>query len=237
MNLKRFLLKLKAFSYIVKGNANPSFSQAGEDLIVHFLFNSLGIKKPTYLDIGTNHPIVGNNSYFFYLKGSFGVCVEPDPYLCRKIKSERPASILIEAGIAFDDEKLEADLYIFPERYTGWNTFSPEEAQLRVRESGINILETRKVPLISVNKVIEMHFTGSPDFLSIDVEGLDLAILRSLDFEKHGPKVICAETISFSLNRKEEKLNNIIEFLISKNYIVYADTHINTIFYKKELLA
>src|SRR5687768_18067755 len=50
----------------------------------------------------------------------------------------------------------------------------------------------------------------SPNLLSIDIEGLDLPILKTLDFEKYGPDVICAE------DRKSTRLNS------SHGYISYA---------------
>ena len=57
-----------------------SYSQLGEDLIIEFVFNGIGINKINYLDIGAHHPIEINNTYLFYLKGSYGVLIEPDPY-------------------------------------------------------------------------------------------------------------------------------------------------------------
>ena len=69
-----------------------------------------------------------------------------------------------------------------------------------------------------------------PNFISIDVEGLDLEIVKSLDFERFRPEVFCIETISFSIDNTEKKLGEIPAFLHSKGYITYADTHINTIF-------
>ena len=66
MNIQRFFGKCLSAYYIITSKAQPDFSQAGEDRLVSYLFNSLRIPKPTYLDIGTNHPIIGNNTYYFY---------------------------------------------------------------------------------------------------------------------------------------------------------------------------
>jgi hypothetical protein len=55
-----------------------SFSQSGEDLIVHFLLTwQLGIKNISYLDIGANDPFSCNNTYLFYKREFSGVNVEP----------------------------------------------------------------------------------------------------------------------------------------------------------------
>jgi hypothetical protein len=64
---------------------------------------------------------------------------------------------------------------------------------------------------------------------------MDLEILKSLDFQRFQPDVICVETISFSITNTEEKLNDTIDFMHTKGYFTYADTHVNTIFCKKEL--
>jgi hypothetical protein len=45
--------------------------------------------------------------------------------------------------------------------------------------------------------VIEKHFRGDPDFLSVDTEGMDLEILRSLAFDRSRPAVVCVETLVF----------------------------------------
>src|ERR1700722_6229975 len=99
MNWKRLSRKGKASMHIVKARAQPSFSQAGEDVIVHYLLQQLQIPHPKYLDIGTNFPVTGNNTYFFYNKGEAGVCIEPDPELYRQIKKARPRDTVFNAGV------------------------------------------------------------------------------------------------------------------------------------------
>jgi len=234
MNLQRFIRKCKAGLYVIKTQAQPTFSQAGEDIIVQYLFQSLKIHRPTYLDIGTNFPVKGNNTYFFYNKGSKGVCIEPDPMLVKLIQEERPKDIVINAGIGLGDAK-SAELYIFPDPYTGWNTFLKSEADQRQIQTGIKVNQVKILPLITINEVISNYFNPYPNFISIDVEGLDLAILKTLDFEKYRPEVICAETITFDIQKNEKKINEIAVFLETKGYFVFADTYINTIFCRQDI--
>jgi FkbM family methyltransferase len=234
MNLQRFIRKCKAGLSIVKTQARPTFSQAGEDVIVQYLFQSLKINRPSYLDIGTNFPVKGNNTYFFYSKGCRGVCLEPDPELFKLIQEKRPKDIVINAGIGLGDTK-SAELYIFPHPYTGWNTFLKSEADQREIQTGIKVNQVRTLPLISINEVISNFFKPHPNFISIDVEGLDLAILKTLDFEKYRPEVICAETITFDIQKGERKVSEIAVFLEAKGYFVFADTHINTIFCRQDI--
>ena len=228
MDYKRLFAKIRSAVQIIRGQGKASFSQVGEDRILDFLFLSLGIKHPVYLDIGTNHPVTGSNSYFFYQRGSRGVCVEPDPVLFELIKKKRPKDICINAGIGMN-ETSEADFYIFP--ISGWNTFSKEEAEYR-KANGQPYNKVIRMPLKNINTIIKENFKTSPDFISIDVEGLDFDIVRSLDFETLAPKVLVIETIRFGDSDKQEKQNTIIDFILSKGYKVYADTFVNTIFLK-----
>ena len=76
-----------------------SFSQAGEDLIVKFTLQFLGIPSITYLDIGANHPVRLNNTYLFYLRGCKGVLVEPNASLCERLRAVRPRDTTLAAGI------------------------------------------------------------------------------------------------------------------------------------------
>lgn len=83
---------------------------------------------------------------------------------------------------------------------------------------------------------MQQYYKNSPpELLSLDVEGLDLVILKSLDFDRWSPKVICVETILFTEQRVIKKHQPIIDLLAEKGYFCYADTSINSIFVLKSL--
>jgi FkbM family methyltransferase len=233
MNLKRFRGKCKTGLQVIKSEAHASYSQAGEDMIVNYLFTSLGIQYPTYLELGTNQPILCNNTYFFYQKGCKGVCIEPDKEMCKIIRRKRDKDTVLNIGIGLNNNP-EAFFYLFPGRMNAWSTFSEEEAKVRKKKSGLQF-ERVTVPLKTINDIIEKYFNPCPNFISIDVEGIDLEILKSLNFNRFKPEVICVETITFSITNTEEKLQGIIDFMHAQGYITYGDTHINTIFCRKEL--
>lgn len=236
MNVARIIRKLRSAADFFRVKAKISYSQFGEDLLVEYVLSAIARKtNPSYLDIGTNDPVHGNNTYLFYIKGSRGVCIEPDPAIYEKIRAKRNKDIVLHAGINIGTAT-EGILYIFPAGYTGWNTFSKEEAVNRQHESGIAYTESEKIPFLAINDVIAKYFDSCPDFISIDVEGLDFAILQNLDFDKYKPLVICVETISFSTANKGEKRNDITGFVLSKGYIIYADTYVNTIFVRQDIL-
>ena len=233
MNLLRIFGKLQASLAIMRGKSKPSFSQAGEDQVIRFLLNDfLKIEKITYLDIGTNHPLFGNNTFYFYSRGAQGVCVEPDTRYAGLIKKYRKRDVFLQAGMSTGNETT-ADFYIFPRKYSGWNTMLKEEAEQRQAETGI-AFQRVETPLVKINDVIRQHFATWPTIISIDVEGLDLAILQSLDFDRYKPEIICVESLTFSETNEHAKINGISDFILSKGYFTFADTFVNTIFCRKE---
>jgi len=225
----------KAFKKIVFAIVKPphvpaSYSQAGEDAVLQFLFYDKHNIPVTYLDIGTNIPDHNNNTYLFYKKKSRGVCVEANKAMIPAIKALRPEDKILNVGVAVG-EATEADFYIFDA--DGINTFDKEEAEYRSSSGRHRLLEVVKVPLININDLIAQNFDRYPDLLSLDIEGLDLAVLKSLDFEKYPIPVICVETCEYSENHIRPKDPSFAEFMLSKDYFIYADTYINTIFVNK----
>lgn len=97
--IKRILVKFTGSNFKI------SFSQTGEDLIIHFIINALKIDKITYLDIGANHPFNLSNTYLFYLLGMKGVCIEPDPKLSKYISEKRKRDKCINIGIGINGLK------------------------------------------------------------------------------------------------------------------------------------
>ena len=205
-----------------------SFSQFGEDLIIDHALNLLNYQNFSYLDIGANHPSRLSNSFYFYRKGSTGVLVEPDPHLFRKLQRKRPRDIVLNCGVSVNGNTGTQTLYLMSSNVL--NTFSLEEAERIQRTSSYHIVDSIDVDVLPVNSIIDMHFSDIPYFMSIDVEGLDLQVLRQINFASYRPLLIVSETLTFDPASGGRKISSIIDFLISKNYIIFADTRCNTIF-------
>lgn len=218
---------LKAYKY-----QKISYSQSGEDLIVDFIMTAMRIKHPTYLDIGAHHPYKISNTAFFYAKGSNGVCIEPDPELFKSINKERKKDTCLNIGIGIGQEG-EADFYVMS--IPSLNTFSKEIALECESFGNVKIIDTIKMPLVNINRIMEEHFKTAPNFVSIDVEGLDFEVLKSFNFSKYRPEVFCIETVTYSENNTEIKLTDIAEFMSSIGYMVFADTYVNTIFIDQKI--
>lgn len=219
----------------LKNSYLKSFSQCGEDLIINFIFTNMFKQESiNYLDIGAHHSSFLSNTKFFYDKGNNGVLIEPDPKLFSEIAQNRKKDVCLNYGISVTKDE-NADFYIMT--VPALNTFSKEDAyEIEENDKGIKIQNIIKIPLENINSILEQYFSHGLDFLSLDVEGLDFEILKSIDFDKYRPKTICTETINYNVDRKkQEKQKEIMRFLNTKNYFVYADTFINTIFIDKNI--
>lgn len=209
-------------------HARVSFSQQGEDIVLfHALRDLLRIEPATYLDVGAADPILGSNTYLLYTIGARGVLVEPNPMYVTLLRSARPLDKVVAAGIGVTAEA-EGDYYEIkgdPLR----NTFSAEHvAELQKGRTDSVIERVVKMPLVNINRVIEAQLDGRPpDLLSTDVEGLDYAIIRSLDLSRFRPGVICAETVPIY---KPGNASDITKYLRRHDYIPRGGSMFNTIF-------
>lgn len=207
-----------------------SYSQSAEDILIESIFGALGIHRPSYIDIGAHAPIYLSNTYLFYLKGCRGVCIEPNPILHKNIQKKRKYDICLNMGVG-TSSATEADFYIMSS--STLSTFSKEDAERMASYGTEKIEKVISVPLISFSEVVKKYFQTCPNLISLDVEGLDLAILKTIDFSKFRPEVFCVETLTYTEDNLEEKITSTIEFMLSKGYIIYADTYVNTIFVDK----
>lgn len=213
-----------------------SYAQYGEDLIVDGVFKTLHLSNPSYIDIGAHHPTNLSNTFFFYKKGSSGVCVEPSPFLYKEIKKQRPRDICLNVGIS-DSASERIPYYVMTAQTM--NTFSKEDAEKTISAEDVygkqKIESVELINLVSVEEIFDKYFNTYGDFVSIDTEGMDEKIITSINLNKYRPKVFCIETIEQREDGSFEKNNAIAKYMINNNYFIYADTYVNTIFVDKNI--
>jgi FkbM family methyltransferase len=209
-----------------------SYSQCGEDMIARFVFDALKIARPSFIDIGAHHPTYLNNTYALYEAGSRGVNIEPDPDLFSRFPAERPQDTNLNIGIGQRPGTLE--FYVMSARTL--NTFSADEARAASEKGRARIERTLSLPVRPVGEVLAEHFAAAaPDFLSLDVEGLDLEILKAWDFRRWRPRLACVETIVYGGERGSGQRDDIASHLLDCGYFSYAHTHVNTLFVDKSV--
>lgn len=226
--LKRFL----SHEYVKKTESkkkftNLSYSQEGEDLLIKRFLNNK--EKGFYIDIGAHHPTRFSNTFSFYEKGWSGINVDPLPGIMDKFNTQRPNDINIEAGVSIEEQEL--IYYMFNE--PALNTFSKEEAQKKDGLSIYKIIEQRKIRTYPLSSILDKYIKSGTliDFMTIDVEGLDLDVLKSNDWEKYRPGLLLVEDL------KKQSIENFInssemyKFLKNQDYTFAAKTF-NTLFFK-----
>lgn len=202
-----------------------SYSQCGEDLLVAFVLDLMhGTRPKKYLDVGANHPFHLSNTALLYAKGGAGILVEPDPYFAKLLRNKRPRDKVLQNGVHFSGED-RADFFVMDSPTL--NTFSRQEME-RYVAMGHQLSNTLTVELKNINAILEI--AGELDFMNLDIEGLDKSILETIDWTKYRPTCICVETLTYETQQEPRKLNDIIEWMLAQDYILYADTFINSIF-------
>jgi FkbM family methyltransferase len=208
-----------------------SYAQQGEDLVVQNLLEVLHIKGPiTYLDVGAYDPVFDSNSYVFYKAGGHGVLVEPNPAKIDRLQKVRPRDKTLNVGVGLSAGPTTGDYYVIGGTSGGLlNTFSKEDAEgVQTKSHGAHFIEkVLKLPLLNINTIMQEQLGGAPNFLSIDTEGLDLGILKTMDFERYRPDVICVETLEVGGDAVSV---DILRLLETKNYSARGATFVNTIF-------
>jgi len=80
-----------------------SYSQLGEDILAAELLKKK--EGVVYVDIGANHPIFGSNTFYFYLRGGHGICVEPNSDFAKIHRKTRPHDNFICSAVTNRHEK------------------------------------------------------------------------------------------------------------------------------------
>ena len=90
------------------------------------------------------------------------------------------------------------------------------------------ILHEEAVPLqAQCSREAADNLGKTPDLVSTDIEGLDYAVIKSLDLSKYRPGVICAEGVPMS---EDNKPSDLVTYLTAQGYVVRGGSMVNTIF-------
>jgi FkbM family methyltransferase len=207
-------------------NHTHTFSQEGEDMVLARVFE----KQPTgfYVDIGAHHPSRFSNTYYFYLRGWNGINVDAMPGSMAAFRESRSRDTNLEIAVAETRTKLIFHIFNEP----ALNTFDPVLAKER-ESSSCRVVETKEIQTQTLADILSEHAGQKTiDFMSVDVEGLDLAVLRSNDWKRFSPTYVLAE--DFSGETVEDALqSSIAAFLCSVGYILFAKTAHTLIFRKQ----
>ena len=199
-----------------------SYSQYAEDAYLAAFYADLAyrgevVDRGLFVDVGAYRPIAVSNSYAFHCRGWKCINIDPTPGAMRMFNKLRPTDVNLELAIGSTPGQL--TFHSFGEPCV-FNTLSAEAAAQVEREQG---LTARRIPVEvrPLAAVLDEHAGGLPfEVLNIDVEGLDLDVLRSNDFARFAPRVILVEAHGATAARLDEL--PITQFLRDHGYAVRA---------------
>jgi FkbM family methyltransferase len=223
-NPKKFILKhfpVDKFRFL------KSYSQEGEDMVIRSFFEGKKNYKGYYVDVGAHHPYRYSNTLHFYQHGWQGINIEPTPGAVKLFNTFRRKDINLNIGISEKADKL--TFYCFNE--PALNGFSKEHSE-EINRSNLpyRIIKEVEVETSPLGEVLDKYLPPGQniDFLTIDVEGLDLMVLKSNNWSKYKPSFILVEDrIDFNnLNQSE-----VFNYLEAIGYQLVAKTF-RTLFFK-----
>lgn len=192
-----------------------SYSRAGEDLVINEIFKSKG--TGTYIDIGCHDPIKNSNSYLFYNKGWRGLNIDANEEKINLLNIVKPLDVNINLAVSSEKGEIE---YLEIEGDDSMNTTKTEFYNNFIKDQNYNIKKKSFIRCDSLKNILETHLEFSEiDFMTIDVEGSELEILNSNNWNKFKPKVLLIET---EIENFDFVTNPIFKLLNSLEYATYS---------------
>lgn len=175
-----------------------SFAQNFEDVMLWRAFKSN--PPSTYVDIGANHPTRDSVSYAFYLRGWRGITVEPLNSFGNHHLAVRPKDRFLRAAVSCSAEAMDLLEILDSGLSTG-----DKKLQNRLLERGY-VGNSIKVPVITLAEIFAALDGQTPEFLKIDVEGMEGDVLKSWGQHSCRPKIVLIEAVEPNTNIRVDKI-------------------------------
>ncbi len=157
---------------------------AGEERLVELFFTD--VKQGTFIEVGANDPRRFSQTWHLEQLGWRGLLIEPIPELCDLLRAERPSSTVVQAACSAPEKVGTAQFHVA--KAHGQSTLAPGEANV-----GVEFDRTVDVAVRTLDDIIDDAGITELDFISIDVEGVQLDVLRGFDIPRHQPKLLLIE--------------------------------------------
>jgi FkbM family methyltransferase len=218
--------------HLTKAKLKRSFAQQGEDLILdRILTRVLGrdVREPgIYVDVGAFDAVDHSVTYLLYRRGWSGVVFDPSTRTQRSFRRRRPRDTFVNAVVGAEDG-VDVDFFI-PAASTGdqslVSTKYPDDA------GGFDKVTHRQVNL---NHALSRAGVEKIDVLTIDVEGAELEILETLDFDRFRPSVIAVEIHGNDLARCLESPE--ARLILKRGYQAVGSAVITQFFVRRDEMA
>jgi FkbM family methyltransferase len=187
-----------------------------------------------FVDVGAHHPFYLSNTFLFYRLGWTGINIDAMPGSMKKFQALRPRDINLE--IAISDHSNALTFYEFD--HESMNGFVENIAAFAAEHPQIRVLNKHTIQTCPLKEVLAKHLPpGQPiDFLSVDVEGLDLQVLQSNDWTRFRPAVVVAEDVE-AADLAGIARSRISDYMRDQSYIPVSRLRLSTAFVDARLLS
>lgn len=196
----------------------PFHAQFGEDRALHKLFG--GKTDGLCVEVGANDGLNGSNTLFFERLGWDCILVEPNPELCALMRGFRTARLF---EVAASDREGTATLQIAVGAAGAHavSTMDPGAGMRTLRAHGFSSRPV-DVPTRRLDAILADATGGKAiDFITIDVEGHEMAALSGLSLDVWKPRVIIIESNNSVSGR------TVSQHLRDADYVRFRRTGVN----------
>jgi FkbM family methyltransferase len=179
-----------------------------------------------YIEIGANHPIQTSSTYLLHrLYGATGVLVEPIPALAETLKKTRPADTVVNCTVTASHAPTVA-LHIHEKNELS-SILAEHSSRFQHYGGTEKITETIVCQNLHVNDFMKTFGSGPVDFLSVDLEGLDIEVIHAMD-PVFQPTIIQCE--------HEGAVERFSHILRTRGYGLLGLTDVNAIFVRSGII-
>jgi FkbM family methyltransferase len=139
-----------------------------------------------FVEVGANEPKLTSMTWHLEAVGWTGILVEPIPELCADLRRERPQSQVFQAACAAPEGCGMADFVVTPDR-------SQSTLKRDALADPSRVARIEQVQVRTLDSILAEAGNPRPDFVSIDVEGAQLDVLRGFALETVRPRLLLIE--------------------------------------------
>jgi FkbM family methyltransferase len=178
-----------------------------------------GYKNGIYVDVGAHDGISINNTLYFQKNNNWtGINIEPIKIVFDKLAINRPNDININCAVCNQDGETE---FLCNTGYTEMlsgikDTFDTrhwQRLQYENEQMG-STTEIIKVNTKRLETILDEHNISHINYLSIDVEGAEFEVIKSINFNK-----VFIDVIGFENNYNDTSIP-VVKYLEDKNFVV-----------------